>query len=433
MAEEKPSRAPETLAGAEEEEEEEVETLGAAPSETLEPPPVPVLNGVVDEVAITLSPMAAEVEDDDDKRALVGDPDPDPKMLKKRYSRTELERLMYANPEHQRRRWEEVYGSLGDAVSREYDGICAAADPMSRKKTTTKKKKQGGGGKKKKDPYEIVGKDSVVDTSTSLDVPNFHESGAHASSMNYSAIEQPCEDYEGVDDEDESSDDEYGSIQRPAFLVEGEPDFDSGPPLDGFEYLRRVRWEAAQIPKVKIAKINSNKLAGEQTPYMPKIPEIPRCLPEILPSKQWEDTFLAQFSGIREAFSQLESSCDQPLVTAGCRTSSKQPDLTEHAKSVPTLTMIRGMDAVVRAATLRNYVDMLESMDTLSRNDCLWLFALCVAVDTPLNADTCASLRSLLRKCSNLLANKSELDDEAAMLNILITITGKYFGQSENY
>lgn len=82
-----------------------------------------------------------------------------------------------------------------------------------------------------------------MDTSTSLDVPNFHESGAHASSMNYSAIEQPCEDYEGVDDEDESSDDEYGSIQRPAFLVEGEPDFDSGPPLDGFEYLRRVRYD----------------------------------------------------------------------------------------------------------------------------------------------------------------------------------------------
>lgn len=40
---------------------------------------------------------------------------------------------------------------------------------------------------------------------------------------------------------DDDSDDEYGNIQKPAFLVEGEPDFDSGPPLDGLEYLRRVR------------------------------------------------------------------------------------------------------------------------------------------------------------------------------------------------
>lgn len=41
--------------------------------------------------------------------------------------------------------------------------------------------------------------------------------------------------------EDDDSEEEY-SIQRPAFSVSGEPDFDSGPPLDGLEYLRRVRY-----------------------------------------------------------------------------------------------------------------------------------------------------------------------------------------------
>lgn len=41
--------------------------------------------------------------------------------------------------------------------------------------------------------------------------------------------------------EDEDSDSEYASIQRPALYVTGEPDFDSGPPQDGLEYLRRVR------------------------------------------------------------------------------------------------------------------------------------------------------------------------------------------------
>lgn len=42
--------------------------------------------------------------------------------------------------------------------------------------------------------------------------------------------------------EDDDSDDDYASIQRPAFLVDGEPNFDSGPPEDGWEYLRRVRY-----------------------------------------------------------------------------------------------------------------------------------------------------------------------------------------------
>ena len=43
-------------------------------------------------------------------------------------------------------------------------------------------------------------------------------------------------------DEEVDSDDDYASIQRPAFAVEGEPDFDSGPPEDGLEFLRRVRY-----------------------------------------------------------------------------------------------------------------------------------------------------------------------------------------------
>ncbi|GKA64808.1 GEM-associated protein 2 [Tanacetum coccineum] len=49
--------------------------------------------------------------------------------------------------------------------------------------------------------------------------------------------------------EDEYSDSEYVSIQRPAFYVTGEPDFDSGPPQDGLEYLRRVRRYQLQVSK----------------------------------------------------------------------------------------------------------------------------------------------------------------------------------------
>ncbi|XP_020890923.1 gem-associated protein 2-like [Arabidopsis lyrata subsp. lyrata] len=99
--------------------------------------------------------------------------------------------------------------------------------------------------------------------------------------------------------------DDYNSILRPAFAVDGEPDFDSGPPEDGLEYLRRVRWEAKRIPKVKVAKVNGSKYREkEQSVYMPQISEIPKCPEHLLPVKEWEESLLSDFSHIRLALSQ---------------------------------------------------------------------------------------------------------------------------------
>lgn len=59
------------------------------------------------------------------------------------------------------------------------------------------------------------------------------------------------------------------------------------------------RWEADHIPKVKIAKLDRGKFNQEQSPYMPKIPDIAKCPDHLLPLKQWEDVFLAEFSTLR--------------------------------------------------------------------------------------------------------------------------------------
>ncbi|KAK7844144.1 gem-associated protein 2 [Quercus suber] len=299
----------------------------------------------------------------------------------------------------------------------------------------------------------------------------------------YTGPEEECS-------EDDDSDEDYASIQKPAFLVEGEPDFDSGPPEDGLEYLRRVRWEAAQIPKVKVAKLDRSKFSKEQSVYMPQIPNIAECPDHLLPLKQWEDAFLADFTELRLALSHLEGSDEnisgklqpafvvnekchsrqqfqdmvfenfdnlvtetvhskQPHDCSGSQTSIDQPSLLtvedqasslplEHSgprtsadeSSGPSLSAILRMDSVARVSTLRKRISLAENMNTLSRNDCVWLFALCAVVDTPLDADTCASLRGLLRKCATVRAAKSELDDEVVMLNILATVAGRYFGQS---
>jgi len=181
---------------------------------------------------------------------------------------------------------------------------------------------------------------------------------------------------------------------------------------------------------VKVAKVDLSAARKEQTPYMPEIPDIPKYSPDLRASKQWEDAFLTHFSETRLVFSEHVSS-DEPSVSGGMKNYTKPVSSTE-PQIDPTLTMLRNMDAVAIAATLRNYIDMIQSLDSLSRNNCLWLFALCVAVDAPLDAETCASLRSLLRKCATILATKSEMDEEVVMLNILMAISGRYFGQYEH-
>ncbi|KAM7489966.1 hypothetical protein LguiB_027450 [Lonicera macranthoides] len=252
-------------------------------------------------------------------------------------------------------------------------------------------------------------------------------------------------------------------------------------PLHSAEY----RWEAEHIPKVKVAKVERSKLNKEQTIYMPKIPDIAKCPDHLLPLKQWEDSFLADFSELRLALSSYDSyegsstkvsaepqslptlvheqECPNLILdnivlekfenlTTHEVYSSQSVDSSSQSLAVnemddslslsspkssigdcgPTLTTILGMDSVARVSMLRKRISSMETMSHLSRSDCVWLFALCAAVDTPLNADTSASLRCLLRKCASLRAQKVEMDDEVVMLNILATISGKYFGQSEN-
>ncbi|BFI41683.1 gem associated protein 2 [Marchantia polymorpha subsp. ruderalis] len=133
------------------------------------------------------------------------------------------------------------------------------------------------------------------------------------------------------------------SFQSQAFAVEGEPDFESGPPEDGWEYLRRVIWEAARCPKVVVANIDPEKLVSEQTPYMPIIPAITPCPPDLLPSKEWEQQFLADFTQLRIELSKLHApleACSERLPSGtnrdaweilcfGSVTSSRAEDLEE--------------------------------------------------------------------------------------------------------
>ncbi|KAL6293791.1 hypothetical protein ACE6H2_001933 [Prunus campanulata] len=405
------------------------------------------------------------------------------------YSRMELEAMMYVNVVEQKKLWKDIYRGLGPVVAKEYENLASVKHQKNIRNNFEPHKLF----EKMEVPPGTLGE--AFSENVDIELENLvNNQTQDASSLDpfcsYSATDEngyPFPEKECSEDDD--SDEDYASIQRPAFVVEGEPNFDSGSPEDGLEYLRRVRWEAARIPKVRVAKLDRSKFNIEQSDYMPKIPEIAKCPEQLLPLKQWEDAFLAEFSELRLALPRFEgynastsldpqsknllhdshqlpgsivfekfanvkskeidihwprdclgSSIDQLSLstTEGSNASlpaenfSPKSHVSQSSSDSPLLSVILPMDSVARVSMLRKRINAIEAMSTLSRNDCLWLFSLCAVVDTPLDADTSASLRSLLRRCAALRAAKYVLDDEVVMLNILATISGRYFGQSEN-
>ncbi|KAL9664366.1 hypothetical protein QQ045_019766 [Rhodiola kirilowii] len=317
------------------------------------------------------------------------------------YSRSQLEAFRFVGVKEQKEKWRGIYNDLGPDLSSEYDSL---ANSVNKKHVPPNSKSQRQpSGRKEKTNMPKSNHVMEVDICSSSRSQDWTE-----------------DRFTGLDEEfsqDSDSDEEYDGILKPAFHVDGEPNFDSGPPEDGMEYLRRARWEASQIPKVKVAKLDRNKVNKNQSDYMPKIPDIAKCPDHLLPSKEWEELFLAKFEKLR-----LALSSSQPSSFCSSDASAGNP----------TLSAILGMEPVTRVSMLKQHITLFTSSNTLSHDNCVWLFSLCASVETPLDADTCASIRSLLRKCASLRAEKMETDEEVVMLNILATISGKYFKQLDS-
>ncbi|CAH8389825.1 unnamed protein product [Eruca vesicaria subsp. sativa] len=320
-------------------------------------------------------------------------------QLRMMYSVNQMKSMRYANMANQRKLWSDMYARLLPELVSEYEGL------VSFKKSQKSSKSSGIG---------ILGTKEGIDDLT---------------------LEE-----EGEEEEYSEDNDDYNSILKPAFAVEGEPDFESGPPEDGFEYLRRVRWEAKRVPNVKVAKIDESKyITKEQSVYMPQIPEIPKCPEHLLPLKEWEDSLLSDFSDLRLALSLDTNECcgDETMPSSQSTEymlmgifSTRLNTVTDESFGV-VVSEIQGMDSVTRVSRLKKRICLVEKESGLQSSDCIWVVALCASVDTPLDGDTCACLRAILRKCASLRALEVEDEQVIIMANMLITIAGRYFGQME--
>lgn len=94
----------------------------------------------------------------------------------------------------------------------------------------------------------------------------------------------------------------------------------------------------------------------------------------------------------------------------------------------------RALVQVTTASLIQRHVEQLLEQEEASQERSQWLFALAARLERPLQADVCAAYRALLRRCCELraaLPAGPAAQEHLPRLNILIAITGAYFGQHE--
>jgi len=247
------------------------------------------------------------------------------------------------------------------------------------------------------------------------------------------------------DDEEEEEEDEY--IGPRAFKIDGELGPEAGPPLDGFDYLRRVRWEAKRVPKVVRSNINPRHYDSLQTTFLTPPPDIAECPDALRPSTEWESTFLAGFEALRKDLAhryqtQPKPPLAQPLpaikdaqrwkqINLGISQRGSTTSQPAREPARPTLSVIMNLDIVSVRQLLEYHLRWAKKAKEIDEVHAQWLYALMLRLDKPIDADMASGLRSLLRRLASDRARLAESPDDPALpaLNILITIICKCFGQ----
>lgn len=242
--------------------------------------------------------------------------------------------------------------------------------------------------------------------------------------------------------EEEEEEEDY--IGPRAFKIDGELGPDAGPPMDGFDYLRRVRWEAKRVPKVVKSNIDPRQYDSRQTTFLTPPPDIAECPEALRPSPEWESTFLLNFDALRKDLAHRYEAMPkpklaQPLPSIRDAQRWKQINLGIHrhgdertlvTPTRPTMSVVMTLDIVSVRQLLEYHIRWAKKAKEVDEVHTQWLYALLSRLDKPIDADMASALRSLLRRLAEDRSRlESQQDQALPALNILITIIAKYFGQ----
>ena len=238
------------------------------------------------------------------------------------------------------------------------------------------------------------------------------------------------------------------------------PDFETEEPVDGFEYLRRVRYEAAKIPNVVVSDVNPRDYDNKRSP---KILEkhgfitssakalgrakTMRILEHARANAEWTKQFLASFSNLRVSMRHVLDTEEEKIEK-----NKRQPKINrkyiapEKLEAVPLMSDVVALDDVTVSALFRKYCYAFTEKEEEDEreNEKLkhaWFFALAVRVSMPLDGETQAAVRRVSRVFAKQLSSSfnEEPNDEdndedenagrIAALNIGLSIAWKYFNQ----
>ena len=315
-----------------------------------------------------------------------------------------------------------------------------------------------------------------------LPVTEAEESGDHdEEAANDDDAFEGAEEVEGNDDgyweeeeEEEDDDDEATGLRVRALPSDGDPDYASGPPADGLEYLRRVRAEASTVPDVMIAAaVDPRAFDHKRTAYVPSTAtRAPPSTPaHARPDPRWRRAFLAAFSDLRATVARAVAGARGAEMSSAPRTSRREgvhdanhalaaaseaglagfddeeaPASEEEEEVVedrcPPLSLLLEVDDVTCASLLRRHClamgdallgdEVVSPPPRLMRRRATWFYALSARVGLPLDADTAAAMRTAARALAAARAAVAAADDLALPhLQVCLAIAGKYFGQGE--
>lgn len=234
---------------------------------------------------------------------------------------------------------------------------------------------------------------------------------------------------------------QYG-IYR-ALPVNGYPDFSSGPPQTAEEYIRRVRHEASQLPDVVTSTIDPRHFDEARTVSNAAAAcDIPSPQSWAVPPWPWVANTLRDFVAMRNQLMRCEAAKDYDVAAVPpendhrswrtfCLGSASVPAFTEDSMQ-PTLPILMAIDQVNCNYLLAWHTRWAIESKTLSQQSSQWLYAIMARLQRPLTQGAMGALRALLRHSAGLRARLDSADDPLLpSLNIIIAITGAFFGQDE--
>jgi survival of motor neuron protein-interacting protein 1 len=113
-----------------------------------------------------------------------------------------------------------------------------------------------------------------------------------------------------------------------------------------------------------------------------------------------------------------------------------------YSKNVaPTISLVLQFDQVLTQRVLGYLIEHCQNETRISLEQGAWLYTLLARLEKPLHQDMAALIRELYRICCrmrHILCSDSnsatqDRDELIASLNVLIAITGSYFGQGEEF